>query len=139
MTSPPLHSARRILAAEIGEMSAPGEVAAGAARACEKVSRRFAPLIGDAGVHALFARSLTLTGAEFPWLAAVPLTSPNASWAQLRACLALQPAETAREASASLLAALLGLLEKFIGHGLTARLLHDVWPEVYQASTEEPT
>ncbi len=90
-------------------------------------------------MHALFARSLTLTGAQFPWLATVLVTSPNASWPHLRACVEKQSPETATEGSVGLLAAFLGLLEKFIGRGLTARLLQDVWPEVFQASTEEPT
>lgn len=131
--------AQRLMTLEAGEAPTAGEVAAGAAGACEKISRRFAPLIGEAGVHALFSRGLTVSAARFPWLATVLVTSPNASWSHLRACIEKQPAETAREGSVCLLAALLGLLEKFIGQGLTARLLQDVWPEVFHASTEEPT
>ena len=130
MPNPLAQTAGRIVAHEAAQSATSAAVAAGAAVACERISRRLAPLIGDAGAHSLFARSLALTRADFPWLAAVTVTVPNASWSLLRTCIAQQPAETANEASVSLLATFLGLLEKFIGRGLTARLLRDAWPGV---------
>lgn len=139
MNSPPSEPVRRLLALETGEAATSDRIAEGAARAGEKISQRLAPLIGEAGIHALFARSLTLTSARFPWLATAT-TSPRTAWAQLRSCLEKQPPGAASEASAELLGAFVGLLEKFIGPSLTARLLHDVWPEVFPVrSSKEPT
>ena len=133
-TASALPVARQLVARETGEAPSSESVAAGAARACEKLSRRLAPLVGDAGSHSLFARSLTLARARFPWLEAVALTLPNASWTPLRVCFERQPVATAVEASVFLLATFIGLLEKFIGPGLTARLLREVWPDVQPVS-----
>lgn len=123
----------QLLAIETGETRSSEHIAAGTATACDRLSRRLAPLVGDAGIHSLFARSLTLTQAGFPWLGAVGLTTPFASWTQLRLCIEKQPPEVATEASVALVSTFIGMLEKFIGQSLTARLLHDVWPEVFPA------
>ena len=134
-----MQAARRLLVAETDGTMSSATIAAGAAAACEKLSHRLAPLVGEAGVHSLFARSLALSRAKFPWFATVVITAPNASWTHLRLCIEQQPDEVAIEASVFLLAAFTGLLEKIIGLSLTARLLHDLWPDAYPAtSPKEP-
>ncbi len=122
---------RQLLALETGDVATPDLIAEGAARACEKIAHRLAPLIGSAGIQSLFARSLRLASAQFPWLAAAATTAPASAWTQLRSCIEEQPTAAAAEASEALVGAFVGLLETFIGSGLTARLLHDVWPGVF--------
>lgn len=128
MTAALRDAARGVLALEAGGTTTEA-LAAGAVSACEKISRRLAPLIGVEGVQSVFARALALTAARWPWLAAVLARSPDGSPTGLRAVLSTQRPDAVLDASIDLLATFVGLLETFIGAGLTARLLHDVWPE----------
>jgi hypothetical protein len=133
-------AARRLLAHEAGEGSTSAQVAASAAQACQKLSHHLSRIVGDDGIRALLTRSLTLTKAEFPWLASAVSAPPGGSpWAQLHTCLEKQAPDVAIDASVSLVATFIGLLGKFIGEGLTLRLLHEVWPEIFPPSPPKET
>lgn len=127
-------AARRLLEHEAGKGSTSEQVAASAARACQKLSHHLSRVVGDDGIRALFNRSLTLTKAEFPWLASSVSAPPGSPWTQLHTCLEKQAPSVAIDASVSLLATFIGLLGKFIGEGLALRLLHEVWPEIFLPS-----
>ena len=96
---------------------------------CEKLRPHLAIFMGNAGFCALFARSLTLAGAEVPWLRAVHLNVDGSveGWDELEA--QVDPKEMP-EGEVVLLAQLLGLLVAFIGEDLTVRLVREVWPKL---------
>jgi hypothetical protein len=128
VTSELAAAARKLVAAELAT-----SVAAGAVQACEQLSQHLARIIGEMGVRVLLARSATLTSARFPWLAsAIPRTEAASSpWAALRAVMESQDPQTASDAFVDLLATFIELLGRLIGDALVARLLHELWPELF--------
>lgn len=116
-------------------------VAADAVQACERLSQHFARIIGEIGTHALLARSAVLTSARFPWLAgAIPRTaSADSPWAALRAAMEQQEPQVASDAFVDLLSTFIELLGRLIGDGLAARLLHELWPELFPHGAKETT
>lgn len=124
------------LAAAVRELVAgdsPTRVAAGAVHACEQLTRHLARIVGEIGIRTLLARSAALTSARFPWLVnTIPANAPaDAPWASLRSAMELQDPPTASEAFVDLLSTFVDLLGRLIGEGLVARLLQEVWPEVF--------
>jgi hypothetical protein len=94
------------------------------------------PVFGHRGVAALYQRSLVLSAAAHPWLAAVAAPGQPATLdpAALRDELAqLSPAEATAGASA-LFGAFHGLLASLVGSALTDRLLLPVWAQPPAAS-----
>jgi hypothetical protein len=99
-----------------------------AVRVYGKMAQQLTPLIGDAGVEALAARSLYLAQREFPCLAEI--LNPEQShepFAQLGPCLARQEPRVAIDAAAALLATFTELLKTLVGEGLTTRMVGVVW------------
>src|SRR5688572_3785213 len=94
-------TAASLLAIEGGRDSS-DQVAAAAAQVLEKLARHFAQLVGDLGARTLLARSLSITGATFPWLA-IDGVSVDPTWTALRTSLTRQDVETATEAFGMLL------------------------------------
>lgn len=88
------------------------------------------PIIGRAGVAALFKRSLYLARAKHPCFAVMydATATPN-EFALLRETLAQQPRAEAAAAHDGLLAIFLDLLSNLIGESLTRRLLRSVWAQ----------
>jgi hypothetical protein len=121
-------AARKLVASD-----SPSRVAADAVQVCEQLSQHLARLVGEIGTRTLLARSAALTSARFPWLAgALPRTaSADSPWAALRAAMELQDPHTAVEAFVDLLSTFIELLGRLIGDALVARLLHEVWPELF--------
>ncbi|MDB6156776.1 MAG: hypothetical protein JWO04_482 [Gammaproteobacteria bacterium] len=85
------------------------------------------PVIGAAGVVALFQRSVFLRMAEYPWLANVIDPPPAGQFNSLRRELSLQKRVDAAAANAALLQSLAQILGNLIGSSLTTRLLQPVW------------
>ena len=85
------------------------------------------PVIGAAGVAALFQRSVFLRMAEYPWLANVSDPPPAGEFNSLRRELSLQRQDEAAAANAALLQSLAQVLGNLIGASLTTRLLQPVW------------
>ena len=131
---------RRILAREAGTGANAPAIAAAARRLCERFSEQLTPLIGDAGVAAICARSLHLTQRNTPGLAPVRASAQgHAPFALLQRSLEQQEPAAATEAAVALLATVGELLASFIGEGLTTRLLGEAWPDDFAGDTTEET
>ena len=85
------------------------------------------PVIGAAGVAALFQRSVFLRMPKYPWLANVSDPPPAGEFNSLRRELSLQRQDEAAAANAALLQSLAQVLGNLIGASLTTRLLQPVW------------
>lgn len=133
--------AGRLLAQErVGGASAEDHAAA-AARVYEKLFNRLAPLIGAAGVQALFARSVKVSRVKFPCLARLPAVGGsadgNAEVRQLARCLSTLEPETASAVAIGLYANLIALLTTFIGAGLVSKVLDSAFPSIDETVPEE--
>jgi hypothetical protein len=118
------------------------EPAAAAGRAYETLFESLAPVLGEAGIHALFARSLKLAKAEMPFLAEVSvLAQPPGGNAQLGpqlvSCLSkLEPA-VATEAAIRLFATFFGLMSNFIGDQLVQQIVKSAFSAPNAAGPKE--
>ena len=135
-----LDAAKRLLAHE----GSPADDRSGEIAAAERVYARLfdclAPIIGPAGVLALFLRSAKLAQADHPDLGAfreVTSESALAGGIELfRSLSALDPALVAA-ATASVYARFLGLLTTLIGERLVAQILNKAFPELAATPTGE--
>jgi hypothetical protein len=85
-------------------------------------------IIGEDGFQLLYARSVRLTCAQYPWLeqaAASPLSHER--FTPLLTCLRSTDLVQARLASVALFNIFLNLLASLIGEALTTHLLHSAW------------
>jgi hypothetical protein len=116
------------------------DVADRAAQVFEALSQELSRLVGETGSRGLFARSIHLASAQCPWLVdAAANQGPDPLYAALRARLEAQPPDSAADGFALVLSTFLGLLERFIGAGLVARVLHQVFPTVFPQAVKETT
>jgi len=131
---------RRILAREAGTGADAAAIAAAARRLSERLAQQLVPLIGDAGVAAIYTRSLHLIQRQFPGLAPVRATDEHDG---LFACaqhfLEHQDSDVATEAAVAVLTTVGELLTSFIGEGLATRLLREAWPDDFAGDTTEET
>jgi len=112
-------------------------VAAHAAAVCQLLSVHVSRLVGDLGMRTLFARSLALSQAAFPCLKKAAATPAENPYDLLRRCLEVESATTAVGAAVHVFETFTALLERFIGAGLVANLLHEVWPAIFESDTKE--
>jgi hypothetical protein len=126
--------ARRLLASEGDSGSSAADCAAAAWRVYEKLNARLAPLLGSAGVQALFARSAKLAQAEFVSLAEV--ATPEGMKKLGTRLQALAPAD-ATEVAATLFGTFLDLMTTFIGERLTVLVLRSAWPTIEDPAPRE--
>lgn len=131
---------RRMLAREAGTGANAPAIAAAASRLCERFAEQLAPLIGDAGVAAICARSLHLTQRNVPGLAPVRASAQgDAPFALLQRSLEQQEPAVAAEAAVAVLATAGELLVLFIGESLTTSLLREAWPDDFAGDITEET
>jgi hypothetical protein len=103
------------------------------------------PIIGAAGVAALFQRSISLRMAEYPWLTNVSglaeVRDPPRPdvFNTLRRELSQQTKADAVAANTALLQSLAQILGNLIGVSLTARLLQPVWEKHGHTTQDEST
>jgi hypothetical protein len=129
---------RRMLAREAGTAADASATAAAARRLCEHFAHQLTPLIGDAGVSAVCARSLHLVQQQFPELASVrPFDQSAGPFSPLQSFLEQQEPTAATEVAVVVLATASELLASFIGESLTTRLLCNAWPDDFAADTTE--
>jgi hypothetical protein len=129
---------RRLLTQEAGAGADASAVAAAARRLCEHFARRLLPLVGDAGVAAIFARSLHLAQRQFPARApGHPPDGDDGFFTRAQRFLEYQESTVAAEAAVALLTTVGELLASFIGEGLTTRLLYETWPDEFAGDTSE--
>ncbi len=132
-----LDLARRLFAEESRGASLAGERVATAERVMGKIFARLSSLVGSGGARALFARSVRLAAAEFPFLERVDFDG-EATLAEPR--LRLLDGETPAKVAASMeavCATLIALLETLIGAGLTLQVIRAAWPGIDVAPGEE--
>jgi hypothetical protein len=131
---------RKILAREAGAGAEAPAIAVAAYRLCARLAEQLTPLIGDAGVAAICARSLHLVRRRFPGLGPAPASDQReAPLAHLQRALEQQEPDVAAAAAVAVLTAAAELLALFIGEGLTTRLLREAWPNDFAGDTTEET
>jgi hypothetical protein len=129
-----------MLAREAGTNADAPAIAAAARRVCERFAEQLTPLIGDAGVAAICARSLHLTQRNVPGLAPVRASAQgDAPFAFLQLSLEAQEPAAATEAAVAVIATASELLASFIGERLTTSLLREAWPDDFAGDTTEET
>lgn len=115
-------------------------VAQGARVVFETLCRRLATFVGDSGVAAVLDRSSKEASAALGWNGSPPAAARR--WPEqiegLVDRLRGRDAADAREGAVRILATFLGMVSTFIGAALTSRLLHDLWPEIFEGK-EVPT
>lgn len=126
----------QILEAFGADESSP-DAAARVVLACEQFVRHTARLLGEQAVDMLFERSLQLANKRVPWLRVPKRESAAQGRAELQAALARQDAAAIVTAFVAILSELIGILERLIGPGLVARLLHEVWPTVFAPEVKD--
>ena len=106
----------------------PGEVADGAIRLWEKMATQIISIVGEDGFNSLYARSLFLSQAKFPWLSTSSLTS-NAvhRFEGLKTTLEGQAPAQAVDANTLLLITFIEILSLLIGVQLTSHILQLAW------------
>ena len=93
----------------------------------ERIALQLAPVIGDVGIRALYARSLHLARAQFPWLSQTEKTiQTDYPFASLNPSLAARDASDAIVAAAGMFVTFTTVLITLIGASLTSRLLAPV-------------
>jgi hypothetical protein len=138
-SDPQVERAKRLLALE-GEWEADAEECAEAAgRVYDKLADQLAPLLGGAGVQAMFVRSAKLARGELPFLAElVPAIEGSGEGATgLRAYLLTLEPDAATQAATVLFGTFLDLIISFIGDRLTVQVLRGAWPKIDETPDEK--
>lgn len=92
-----------------------------------RITRKFAPLLGPGSADLLFTRSLDENRSSFPWL---PIADPagDTSYDGLEASLAQRSPDEISAATRALLASYIDLLTTLIGARLTNQFLRSAFP-----------
>ena len=136
--TPEVAAAARQLLSSASDVTNASPVAAHAEAVCQLLAQHFSRLIGELGMRTLFTRSLALAGAAFPCLRATKPTASDGPYESFRRCLEQEAPDAAMEAAVHVLQTFIQLVERFIGAGLVANLLHEVWPTIFPpASVKE--
>lgn len=129
---PLLETIRRLIDVEAGgEIRTPTQGAAIVTRLHEKLALHLAPVVGEAGLDALFSRCIKITKRTFPSLRELETTgSAQSVLSQFFQHLEKQEPATVGAITGSLMVNLVGMLSAFIGEGLTWQLLRNAWPDL---------
>jgi hypothetical protein len=105
-------------------------VAEAASKRWEDIAARIAPIIGERGFLALYARSVHVVQTSFPWVAPPAASGQvHSLFATLTESLERQPPRVAADAQRALLLTFTQLLDALIGETLTSRLLPSAPPD----------
>ena len=115
------------------------QVANASVETWREIDAALAPIIGQRGVSALYARSLHLTSLAYPWLAGATeeVSQPRLDVEALRIVLSNQPRAEAADASGAVLHAFHSLLTHLIGAPLTEQLLRSIWARFLSGDTAQ--
>jgi len=130
--SPQLERARRLLAHE-GALGSADECARAAGSVYDKLHAHLDPLLGLAGVQALFVRSAQLANGEFAFLDAGVVKGSTT----LREGLQAQEPAVATESAVALFGIFFALITTFIGDRLTTQVLRGAWPTIEETAPRE--
>ncbi|MEO6824851.1 MAG: hypothetical protein ABI167_09050 [Nitrosospira sp.] len=92
----------------------------------ERMAAEIISIVGEEGFNSLYARSLFLSHASFPWLAN-PFPKAEHRFAELKTKLEGHAPAPARKANTLLLITFTDVLASLIGESLTTRILHLAW------------
>ena len=116
------------LARRLGEGAGGADIAEETVALWHEIDSALAPIIGKAGVAALYRRSLHVSSAVHPWMAARHDGIQTAmDPAALKPLLAEQSTAEAAAGSSAVLQTFHELLSTLIGPSLTGQLLGPVW------------
>lgn len=105
----------------------PAQIADAIISTWHEIDAALAPIVGKAGVAALYGRTLHLTTQTHPWLAnAHELFPPSIDFEALQSLLAQQSSVDVAAAGGAFLHTFYQLLAGLIGAALTEQLLHPV-------------
>ncbi len=105
-----------------------------AERSFIELGAHLSALIGPEGYRALLARALHLASDEFALLSSVrPGIAPPGRLVGLRSGSRNAPTAEVHAAVDATMAALLAVLEQFIGADLLQGVLREIWPRLYEA------
>lgn len=94
----------------------------------EKLALQIISIVGEGGFNSLYARSIFLTQATFPWLAMDLLSAQNDHrFAELRTRFEAQTPDQVGTANTLLLITFTDLLASLIGEQLTLSILRSAW------------
>ena len=130
---------QQLLAREAGTDADARIIAAAARRLCERFAKYLSPVIGDAGIAAICARSLYLTQQQFPSVAPLRSSEDDAPFTRVQASLERQEPVVATKAAVAVLTTAGELLASFIGESLTTRLLREAWPDDFDSDPSKET
>jgi hypothetical protein len=117
---------------DLATSSDPRPAAAALAGLYDALAHHLEPLVGRAGVLAIYGRSVHVATSEVPWIAAAANVRDTAGPVEaLRRCLEHQDPSTAPDGARVLLVAFVDLLARLIGEGLTTRLAAQAWPRAF--------
>jgi len=106
----------------------PDKGADAAMRLWEQMSVEIISIVGTGGFHSLYARSLFIAQAHFPWLAADEMPRlTDQLFAQLRQCFESQTPMQVSAANSLLLITFTDILASLIGDALTTSILRSAW------------
>ena len=92
----------------------------------EQMASQIISIVGEGGFNSLYARSVYLAQASFPWLTA-PTPQTAQRFAELKASLEAQTPAQASAANRLLLITFTDILASLIGDPLTTRILRSAW------------
>jgi hypothetical protein len=106
----------------------PGKAVDAAIHVWEQMASQIIRIVGEDDFNSLYARSLFLSQAKFPWLSTGSLT-PNAvhRFEELKTSLEAQAPAQASEANSLLLITFIEILASLIGARLTSHILQLAW------------
>ena len=109
-------------------MQQPDAVASVTLHLWECLSHELSSIIGEGGFQSLFARSVHLTRASFPWIDVGPSSTPIVSrFVNLKTCLEERDFGLACTASIALLNIFIDILIVLIGELVTTSILRSAW------------
>lgn len=106
----------------------PEEVVDAAIKLWEQMATEIISIVGEIGFNALYSRSLSLTQATFPWVAAsskLPLADQRLP--ELKVAFKGQSPDIVSEANCLLLITFTDILASLIGEQLTTTILSSAW------------
>lgn len=103
------------------------------------IDRAFSPVIGTAGVGALFARSVKLTRANFPGLGTITMDSDGSRDLpeHLSNCMGQLESSEALELATGLYAAFFALITNLIGEPLVWKIMERAFPKLRETRSDE--
>jgi hypothetical protein len=93
----------------------------------QKLALQLISIIGEGGFQSLYARSLHLTSAAFPWIAESPAAPTDSRFVNLKINLEGRDPVEAGEANIALLITFIDILALLIGEHLTLSILRSTW------------